>query len=69
MKLSHILEASTEDQEKFRQWQRECRAEAENCEFVGTCSGGSQAVDWSSPNNRCVGDWDGKTMTGKVYKK
>ena len=69
MKLAQIFEASEEDQHKFRQWQKECRAEAEECQFTGSCEGGCQAVDWSSPNNRVVGDWDRKTKSGQVYKK
>lgn len=69
MKLHQIFEVSEQDKQKYRQWINDCRAEAENCQFVGNCDGGAQAVDWSSPNNRCVGDWDGKTKTGVVYKK
>lgn len=68
MKLHQLFEASEQDEQKYHEWQRACRSESESCQFTGSCSGGAQAVDWDSSNNRCVGDWDGKTKTGTVHK-
>lgn len=67
MKLQHLFEVDAAVQERFAEWQRDCRRENENCQFAGSVTMGAQAVDWTSSNNRAIGDWDPKTMTGKVY--
>ena len=68
MKVIDLFENVTqEDQERFKQWQRDCRKADPNCTFAGSVGMGAQAVNWVDPGNRVVGDWDGDTMTGKVY--
>ena len=71
MKLTEIIReaVSEEDHAKFRAWQLDCRKEAPDCQFAGSIGMGAQAVDWTTANNRCVGDWDADTMSGVVHKK
>lgn len=59
---------SQEEMQRFQQWQRECRAESPNCQFAGSVGMGAQAVDWTTIDNRAIGDWDANTMQGQVYK-
>lgn len=70
MKLSDVLtEAVTpEQQAAFDQWKKDCRAADPNASFTGSIGIGAQAVNWIDPGNKVVGDWDGDTMTGTVYK-
>ena len=66
MKLVQILEdVSQEMMQKFQQWQKACRAESPNCQFSGSV-GSAQAGDWMA--GRVIGDWDGKTGKGVIYK-
>ncbi len=70
MKLFELLnEAVTQEQQAaFDKWKHDCKKADPNASFSGSIGIGAQAVNWIDPGNKVVGDWDGKTMTGTVYK-
>lgn len=70
MKVRELLVelVTPEQQVAFEQWKRECKKADPNCSFAGSIGVGAQAVNWIDPGNKVVGDWDGNTMTGTVYK-
>lgn len=69
MKLLDILSeaVAAEQQAAYDKWKADCKKADPNCTFTGSIGMGAQGVNWIDPGNKVVGDWDGKTFTGKVY--
>lgn len=70
MRVCDILTemVTPERQAAFDQWKQDCKKADPNATFAGSIGIGAQAVNWIDPGNKVVGDWDGKTFSGTVYK-
>lgn len=63
-----VIDVVMEDVEQchsYAEWKKACRLAAPECQFAGSESG-AQATDWTTSNNREVGNWDGKHGTVHV---
>lgn len=53
----------------FNNWMSACRKESPTSQLSGTEASQAQMVDWESDDNRVVGNWDGKSNEGSVFRK